>query len=482
MKDGINDNLSREISDLVIDSLADYAIFTTDEEGNITTWSSGAERVLYYKREEILGKSVDLLYTPEDRALLVPSIELGVALREGKAIDERFHRKKGGDKFWASGFVFPMFDKENQHIGFTKIMRNISEIEQAEINLKEESALAQTIVQSYSEPLVILNSNLKVINATSSFLKLFTRDKATTAIGKQLFDIIDAGLNVAQLRSLIDVTLKSHAFHSNFDVEFNHPQTGTRLLKVKPRRLYQPPNLMFSLEFEDWADNIALNEERDVFISVASHEIKTPISVIKAYVQILQRELTEAKPIVKKAVGRIEEQISNMGALISALLDTTRITTGNLVLNQEAINLCSLVNEITASFRMTQSSHKIIINKEENGVVYADKVQIGGVITNLLSNAVKYSPNADRVFVNIEADDNRVSVSIQDFGLGISKSEQHQIFQRFGRTKSIKKTNIPGHGLGLHLSKEIIELHGGDIGYSSAHGKGSIFYFSLPSY
>jgi len=469
-----------QFSDLVIQSLTDYAVFTTDKEGCITTWNNGAEHVLLYKKEEILGESADILYTPEDRALLVPGIELRTALEEGRAIDERFHLKKGGYRFWASGLVFPLFDSENKHIGFTKIMRNISESEQAEANLKEERAVAQTIVQSYSEPIVILNKSLEVINASPSFIKLFTSNKGAAVTGKQLFEVLRSGLNFAQLRSAIEATLKDHTFRSSFDLEFNHPDTGPKSLKVKPRRLYQSPNLIFSLEFEDWTNSKQTDEEKDIFISVASHEIKTPISVIRAYGQILQKELKDPSPLVKKAISKINEQISSMSTLISALLDSTRITTGKLVLNQEAINLCSLVNDIVAVFVITQSSHKILLEKEDNGIVYADKVQIGSVINNLLSNAVKYSPNADKVIVNIEAMEDQIKVSVRDFGLGIPENEQNQLFHRFGRTGSIKKTNIPGHGLGLHLSKELVELHGGEIGFNSTLGEGSVFYFTLP--
>lgn len=470
-----------QFSDLVIQSLTDYAVFTTNKEGYITTWNNGAEQVLLYKKEEILGESADILYTPEDRALFVPAIELRTALNEGRAIDERFHLKKGGHRFWGSGLVFPLFDSENQHIGFTKIMRNISESEQAEANLKEERVVAQTIVQSYSEPVVILNKSLEVVNASPSFIKLFTSNKRGAVTGKQFFEVLKSGLNFAQLRSAIDATLKDHTFRSSFDLEFSHPD-GPKSLKVKPRRLYQPPNLIFSLEFEDWTNNKETDEEKDIFISVASHEIKTPISVIKAYGQILQKELKDPSPLVKKAISKINEQISSMSTLISALLDSTRITTGKLVLNQEAINLCSLVNDIVAVFGITQSSHKILLEKEDNGIVYADKVQIGSVITNLLSNAVKYSPNADEVIVNIEAMEDQIKVSIRDFGLGIPENEQNQLFHRFGRTVSIKKTSIPGHGLGLHLSKEIIELHGGEISFSTISGEGSVFYFTLPAF
>ena len=135
------------------------------------------------------------------------------------------------------------------------------------------------------------------------------------------------------------------------------------------------------------------------------------------------------------------------------------------------------------SFSVTQSSHKSTVTHDADCIVFADKTRTASVINNLLSNAVKYSPTASEVNIHITNEPNHlVKVSIQDFGLGIPKEEQHKIFQRFGRTDSIKKSKIPGTGLGLHLSAEIIKLSGGTTGFKSADGQGSTFYFTLPLY
>ncbi|QJD97251.1 PAS domain-containing sensor histidine kinase [Mucilaginibacter robiniae] len=434
-----------------------------------------------YKADEIIGQSAECLYTPEDLQEQVPALEMGSALREGKGMDERFHVKKGGQRFWGSGLVFPLFNQEGLHIGFSKIMRNISDEVQAEANLKEERALAQTFVAAYPESVVILNSNWEVVNATTQFIEFFSLDKVNL-MGKPFFQIIDGGLNLAELRTVLDKAIKEHRFHENYEISFLHPQRGARSLMVKPRRIYQPPNLLFSLEFEDLTENKAVMEEKDVFISVASHEIRTPISVIKAYGQILDRELKESKPIVKRAVKKINEQIGFMSSLIAALLDTSKITTGKLVMEKEVFNLCSLVKEQVESFGLTQTSHQIDIVNEEDAMVFADKVRTGSVVTNLLSNAVKYSPKANQVIVSVKVAGPEVIVRVQDFGIGIPQQEQSRLFQRFGRTESIKKTTIPGTGLGLHLAAELIKLQGGTIGLSTQENQGSTFYFTLPLY
>lgn len=465
----------------VIDSLTDFAIYTTDMERIVTSWNEGAKNVLFYTPEEIIGQSSDILYPAEDIQQNVPATEMATAVREGMAINERFHFKKGGIKFWGSGLVFPLLNEKNEHVGFTKTMRNISEQHQAETNLNEEKALASIIVSSSDEPIIILSSNLEVITATSSFINLFSLDREHI-LGKHFYQIIDGGLNVDQVRSRLDTILKNQDFHGSFEVEYVDPKLGTKNLSVKARRIYQAPNLLFMLEFEDLTHMRNVIDEKDTFISVASHEVKTPLSIIKAYGQILDRELQEASPLVRMAVNKVNEQTGKMTTLLNALLNTSKITTGTTALNFEIFNLCSLVSDIVDDLNTAISSHNIIIKEKADALVNADKTQVGAVITNLLTNAIKYSPNAKEVIVDIKTDESSATVCVQDFGIGIANSDLALIFQRFGRAETVKKSKIPGFGLGLYLSSEMIKMQGGTINFNSDEGKGSIFYFTLPLY
>jgi PAS domain S-box-containing protein len=467
--------------ELIVDSMKEYAVFALDVEGLIITWNSGAERLFQYSPSEIIGRRVDMLYVPDDIADRAPAMELDTALTYGKAVNERFHVKKDRSLFWGSGLVFPMYNKDKVHIGFTKVMQKISEEEQAQINLREEKILAQTIVSTYNERLVILNPELIIVDSNSSFKEFFGLDSQVIE-GLNLFDVLPGGIDVVQLRTFVDSTVKSSNYHSNHEIQYTHPLLGLRTLTVKPRRIYQPPNILFSLEFADLTEERSMMQEKDVFISVASHEIRTPISVIKAYAQILARELKDTKPIVQTAIVKINQQIESMGLLINALLDTSKLTTGKLVLENEIFNLSTLVHEVVESFRLTQSSHSIVIEKDVDSIVFADRIRTGTVVTNLISNAIKYSPDATQVIVSIEIIDHVVKVSVKDYGLGVSETERGSLFQRFGRTESIRKTKIPGTGLGLHLASEIIKLQGGKIDFDTQEGNGSTFYFMLPLY
>jgi len=466
---------------LILESMNSYAVFALDKQGCVQTWNPGAEKMFYYRPEEIIGRSCDMLYSPEDIAAGVPGDELKTALIYGKGINERFHVKKDRGRFWGSGLVFPLYNKEKEHIGFTKVMQKVSEEEQAQANLREERSLAQTWVSTFNEIVVILNQDMKVVNATTAFRSFFMLDGRPIE-GSNLFDLMPAAFNTVQLESFVDAALKANNFHSSVELNFVHPVYGVRTLLIKPRRIYQPPNILFSLEFNDQTEQQSIMQEKDVFISVASHEIRTPISVIKAYAQILVRELKEAKPIVQSAVLKINEQISSMNLLINALLDTSKLTTGKLILDREIFNLSTLVQEIVEGFRLTQSTHTIEIRKDVDSLVFADKPRTGTVITNLISNAIKYSPGANHVVIDMEHIDERVRVSVQDFGFGIPESEQGSLFQRFGRTESVRESKIPGTGLGLHLASEIIKLQGGEMNFQTEAGNGSTFYFSLPLY
>ncbi|TSD63886.1 PAS domain S-box protein [Inquilinus sp. KBS0705] len=125
--------MSEDFFRQVLESLEDYAVFTTDKNGTINSWNLGAEHVLGHKETEVIGASAEILFTPEDRANGIPAKELQTAINEGRAIDERYHMRKDGSRFWGSGLVFLLFDDDHKHRGFTKIMRNLREQQQAEV-------------------------------------------------------------------------------------------------------------------------------------------------------------------------------------------------------------------------------------------------------------------------------------------------------------------------------------------------------------
>ena len=233
--------------------------------------------------------------------------------------------------------------------------------------------------------------------------------------------------------------------------------------------------------YRDITERRALEKQKDQFIGIASHELKTPITSIKGYAQILEQIFTakqEKEPV--ELLQKMGTQINRITNLINDLLDVTQISDGELRLKKNNININDLISEVIDEAPQPSVKHKI---KKELGPVKnitSDEEKVRQVLINLVSNAVKYSPNADKVIVRSSSDADGVTVSVQDFGIGISEDDQKKIFGRFFRVPDPSINTFPGLGLGLYISAEIIKKLGGKIWVKSEKNKGSEFSFFLP--
>lgn len=229
----------------------------------------------------------------------------------------------------------------------------------------------------------------------------------------------------------------------------------------------------------DIHDQKMLEEKKDEFIGIASHELKTPLTSIKAYMQLLQTMVPEGstlKNYVKKTNGFVDK----LNGLITELLDVSKIQAGKLQFNMEQIDLSVLVRESVESVQHSSTTHKIIIEDDlPIRKVTGDKMRLEQVLINFLTNAVKYSPQANKVIVKAWEEDDRVIVSVRDFGLGIPRENQKKIFDRFYRVEGLSP-HISGLGIGLYIASEIVRRHKGKVWVESEEGKGSTFYFCLP--
>lgn len=223
------------------------------------------------------------------------------------------------------------------------------------------------------------------------------------------------------------------------------------------------------------------------FIKMASHELKTPITSIKGYLQLLltvmkENDKNQLSPLLlKSSMVSIEKQVDKLTRLLGELLDLSRIESGQLTLNVEEFNLNELVIDVIQDVLYTQPKQVINLYHDHYATVRADKDRIGQVIINLLNNAIKYSPNADKIDVTIgQPKKNYIAVSVKDHGIGIDKKNQQKIFERFYRAEGESEQTYPGFGIGLFIATEIIQRHQGSISLSSEKGQGSIFTFTLP--
>ena len=226
---------------------------------------------------------------------------------------------------------------------------------------------------------------------------------------------------------------------------------------------------------------------KDDFIVMASHELKTPITSIKGYVQLLfalfkeyqRTKILPPEESVSSSLGVIDKQINKLTRLLSELLDLSRLERGKLELNLNEFNLNELIRETIDEVRQTAGNREIIFNENGKAIVQGDHDRIGQVMLNLLTNALKYSQAPDPVTVSVGKKENKVYVSVVDKGIGISKSEQQRIFERFYRVAGKNEQTYPGFGVGLYIAREIITRHEGEIYVESEKGEGSKFTFVM---
>ncbi len=227
-------------------------------------------------------------------------------------------------------------------------------------------------------------------------------------------------------------------------------------------------------------ETLDLMHKKDDFMSIASHELKTPVTTLKAYTQILQMEsiaLGEKKR--EFMFENMDSQINKLTLLISDLLDTSKLREGELIYNRQAFRFNELLKESVDQLQRTNLDNKIILQNNPHVTIMADKERIGQVISNLLTNAVKYCGDCD-IIVNAELRNKKLTCSVHDNGIGISKDQHDKIFNKFYRVSGENLHTYPGLGLGLYISREIIQRHNGEIWVESYPSKGTTFYFTLP--
>ncbi len=217
------------------------------------------------------------------------------------------------------------------------------------------------------------------------------------------------------------------------------------------------------------------------FIGMVSHELKTPLTSLNAFIQVLQGMAVKDEHQRRiDFLTKASQQVKKMNTLINGFLNSSRLESGKIQLDLKFFYLDQLINETIDEIKLTVNSHQITLSPCDPVEVYADRDKIGSVIINLLSNAVKYSPKGKDIKVNCSIREKEVVVSIEDEGMGLKPEEITHIFDRFYRVSSSHTRNISGFGIGLYLSAEIIKRHSGRIWVESEKGRGSTFYFTLP--
>jgi len=256
------------------------------------------------------------------------------------------------------------------------------------------------------------------------------------------------------------------------------------LLKIKTfYRIYEQSRklnevqekLLEEIEFRKQAEN-----KKDEFISIASHELKTPLTSVKGYIQLLQRSLVkDNKEMAQSHLEKASIQLEKLNDLIVDLLDISKIESGKMKFNMKGFCADNMVNNAIEMLQQSNPDFKITKLGKTTEIVYGDEIRLEQVVINFITNAIKYAPGTNQVNVTINIKDEKLYVAVKDFGIGISAEQQEKIFDKFYRVED-HSNRFNGLGIGLYICSEIIKRHAGVIGVNSVPDEGSEFYFIIP--
>lgn len=258
------------------------------------------------------------------------------------------------------------------------------------------------------------------------------------------------------------------------------------LLKVKTfYRIYEQSRALNEMQIALRAE-IEFRKEaerkKDEFISIASHELKTPMTSIKGYIQLLERSLEKNDiDTVRTRLHKVQNQVEKLNLLIADLLDISKIESGKLKLNRKYFCFENLLEHILEVVQQNNPQVKIIKKGMVEGKVYGDEMRLEQVIMNFITNAIKYGPDGKEIHINAELNVDQINFSVRDFGIGMSEDHEQKIFEKFYRIEETSE-RFQGLGIGLYICQEIIDRHQGKIGVKSKLGEGSTFYFNIPQH
>ncbi len=475
---------------LMVDSVKDYAIFSTDMDGLIDSWNTGAERVFGYAESEIIGLPFGTIFTPEDRAGGRPEYELSSAAAKGRSDDERWHIRKDGSRFFASGMVTPIKDQAGRIIGFTKVARDITERMQTQERLRKSEEEFHTLAESIPQLAWMAHHDGNIFWYNKQWYQ-YTGTTPDQMEGWGWQSVHDPEI----LPTVLERWTASIASGEPFDMVF--PLRGADgvfrpfLTRVNPVKDTAGRVTRWFGTNTDITERIqmeaALQESdrrKDEFLAMLAHELRNPLSSVSNAIQLLRTPRVPAEQ-AEWSKEVIQRQVKHLARLIDDLLDVSRITRGKIELRNEPIDASPIINSAVDAVR-TQIEGK----KQELALSFtpgtlwceADPTRLEQILINLLNNATRYTPEGGKIRLAAANDGGYVTFAVEDSGIGIPPDQIPQMFELFAQSDRSIARSEGGLGIGLTVVRHLAVLHGGTVtALSEGPGKGSKFTVTLPA-
>src|SRR5262245_5008505 len=503
----IDDRLFR----LLVESVTDHAVIGINLEGRIFSWNAGAEKAFGYPKEEIIGESFSTLFTSDDQQRGLPEQELRNAGNRGSAKYFRWQARKDGSRFWTSGFLNPLIDEAGNLIGYIKVCHDDTEKKLAVDMLRESEADFRAIfelagtgkAQADLRTGRLLRVNQKLCDITGYFvdelLAMTIQELSRPEDLEEDFAVYQRMLHgegeyeterryvrkdgsvawgyitVVALRDEKGNPIRATA--TVIDI------TGRKEAEERLKEALAREREALARERAARGEAERANRSKDEFITLISHELRSPLNAILGWTRIL-RQSHRDEQLNDRGHEVIERNARMQSQLVDDLLDTARAISGKLRLEVRPTDVADVIENAEEVVRPAADVKGVSLDTRLDrgvGQITGDPDRLQQVVWNLLSNAVKFTNEGGRVEVSLERIDHYVQITVRDTGQGIAPEFLPYVFDRYQQAGTSGSRRAGGLGLGLSLTRQLVEMHGGSVAAESeGEGKGATFIVKLP--
>jgi len=485
----------------LVEGIQEYGIFLLDAEGRVVTWNAGAQLITGYAKDEIVGHSVDLLYPPDAAGADLPRALLQQAKEQGRIEQEGWRLRKNGTRFWADVAITCLTDAQGNCLGYATVTRDLTERRLAEtersrrredlLRLEERFRLLVESVEEYAIFMLDPHGIVTTWNIGAERIKGYT---AHEILGHHfsVFRTEEDARSGACERELALAAQNGKLEEEGWRVRKDGSQFWANVVLTAIRDS-AGALLGFAKITRDLTQRRALEEERlqraraeeavrlrEEFLLIASHELKTPLTALQLDLCGIQQDLSGDWSKVSRKLDRANRSVARLSTLVESLLSVSRLAQGKLTLNLASMDLAETVAQVVDGMREQagRAGCDLEVQAPESILGNWDRLRIEQLVTNLLVNAIKYGAGG-HIGIEVRHADSSATIEVSDHGPGVAEADLVRIFQRFERASSIR--HYGGLGLGLYVSREIVEAHGGSITASNRPGGGAMFAVRLPA-
>lgn len=454
------------------------AMIVMDVDGYILHSNKAFEDFFGYTNSDLVGKHTRLFFTQEDQHVKRPEIEIATVKEQGVAEDNNYLVHKDGSLVWVMGESVLVSTGEQDYI--SKIIHNIHTQKVMERFLRDTNELIESMLATMKDGIAVVDADLRILKANKAFHDMF-EIPAEPIEGILLYDLNYAFWNEEGMRWKLETMIEEHEYFEKNRFQWNRGDGSIRTLNITAKTMdYSVDNKKrVLLVISDITVEKELEQQKEDLIGFVTHELRNPLANMALCAELMEDSIKENRmEETEEYLAKTRKNIRKLNNVVSELHDATKAGSGQLKVEKQSIQFENLVDEAIDTVRHLHPNYQIIKTGSTPVQISVDRNRILQVLNNYLTNAIKYSPQSNKVHINLSVADSSLVTSVTDFGSGVPPSEISNIFNRYYRIENTRAAE--GLGLGLYLCKEIINAHNGKVWVESEENKGSTFYFSIP--